>query len=202
MSTGATAPRTPTFNMTLTGTLGTQNHTYADGPATRTVSVKVTDKNGASDTKTFTVAVANVAPTVDAAPADQSVGQRGRGADLQLHRSAIRAPTRSFGGRRRLRRRLNAIESDATNTDSGGLVQVHVRRWARELDGDGHGDRLDGDASNETRQTVTVANVAPTVTLAAGNDLSVNEGSTAHLQLHDQRSGRGHGLVGGDVLRR
>src|SRR3954471_4138080 len=54
------------FNMTLTGSLGSLNHTYADGPATpaRTVSVKVTDKNGGSDTKTFTVQVANVAPTV------------------------------------------------------------------------------------------------------------------------------------------
>ena len=34
-----------------------------------------------------------------------------------------------------------------------------------------------GDSDTETF-TVTVANVAPTVTLAAGNDLSVNEGST------------------------
>ena len=37
-------------------------------------------------------------------------------------------------------------------------------------------------------QSVTVINVAPTVTLSAGNDLSVNEGTT-HLQFHDQRSG-------------
>ena len=35
----------------------------------------------------------------------------------------------------------------------------------------------DSDAGPADSQTVTVANVAPTVTLAAANDLSVNEGS-------------------------
>src|SRR5205085_2708801 len=58
-----------TFNSTVTGALGSLSHTYDDGPATRTVSVKVTDKNGGSDTKTFQVAVANVAPTVKLAAA-------------------------------------------------------------------------------------------------------------------------------------
>ena len=36
----------------------------------------------------------------------------------------------------------------------------------------------DNDTGAEDSQTVQVANVAPTVALAAGNDLSVNEGST------------------------
>ena len=44
----------------------TQSHTYADGPHTYTVTVKVTDKNGAFDSKAFQVTVANVAPVVDA----------------------------------------------------------------------------------------------------------------------------------------
>ena len=35
----------------------------------------------------------------------------------------------------------------------------------------------DNDNSNTDTQTVTVSNVAPTVTLSAGNDLSVDEGS-------------------------
>src|SRR5436305_4198664 len=65
-----------TFSSTVTGSLGSLSHTYADGPATRTVSVKVTDKNGGSDTKTFQVAVANVAPTVKlAAGNDPSVAE-------------------------------------------------------------------------------------------------------------------------------
>ena len=37
---------------------------------------------------------------------------------------------------------------------------------------------------------MTVNNVAPTVTLSAANDLSVDEGSQPHLQLHHERSGR------------
>ena len=41
----------------------------------------------------------------------------------------------------------------------------------------------DSDGASDTDNqfvVVTVANVAPTVTLAAGNDLSVNEGTTQH----------------------
>src|SRR5207302_1561130 len=55
-----------TFNTGTQGTLGSANHTYADNN-TYTVTVKVTDKDGGSDTKTFQVTVANVAPTVTAA---------------------------------------------------------------------------------------------------------------------------------------
>ena len=53
----------------------------------------------------------------------------------------------------------------------------------------------DSDGATDTDNqvvVVTVNNVAPTVTLAAGNDLSVDEGSQRHLQLHRQRSGCGH----------
>ena len=53
-----------TFNTAAAGSLGTANHTYADGPATRTVTVTVTDKNGASGQATFTISVNNVAPTI------------------------------------------------------------------------------------------------------------------------------------------
>jgi hypothetical protein len=56
-----------TFNQTSPGSITQQPHTYPNGPATRTVTVKVTDKDGASDTKTFTVAVANVKPVVTSA---------------------------------------------------------------------------------------------------------------------------------------
>ncbi len=44
--------------------IGPRSHTYADGPNDYTVSVTVTDKNGGSDTKTFSVHVNNVAPTI------------------------------------------------------------------------------------------------------------------------------------------
>ena len=53
-----------TLNATTAGSLGTASHTYLDGPATHTVTVTVTDKNGASGQAAFSVSVANVKPTV------------------------------------------------------------------------------------------------------------------------------------------
>jgi PKD repeat protein len=53
-----------TFNVTATGSLGSQSHTYADN-GNYTVTVTVTDKDSASDSTTFSVAVSNVPPTAD-----------------------------------------------------------------------------------------------------------------------------------------
>jgi hypothetical protein len=56
-----------TFTMSAAGTITAQSHVYTNGPATRTVTVKVTDKDGVSDTKTFSIAVANVKPVITSA---------------------------------------------------------------------------------------------------------------------------------------
>lgn len=56
-----------TFTTSSTGSLGSQSHTYADGPHTYTVTVKVTDATGGYGINTFQVTVNNVAPTVTAA---------------------------------------------------------------------------------------------------------------------------------------
>src|SRR5439155_747634 len=53
-----------TFSTNTTGSLGSQSHNYDDGPANQTVSLKVTDKNNGTDTKTFSVNVHTVAPTL------------------------------------------------------------------------------------------------------------------------------------------
>src|SRR5207245_9832584 len=64
-------PTPPSYDLTQ-GALGTQNHTYADNtPGGYTVTVKVTDKDSGSDTKSFNADVHNVPPTVTAA-ADQT----------------------------------------------------------------------------------------------------------------------------------
>src|SRR6185436_9259053 len=62
-----------TFNKTATGSLGSANHTYADN-GQYTVTVKVTDKDGGYDSKTFKITVANVAPTVTS-PVDQTANE-------------------------------------------------------------------------------------------------------------------------------
>ena len=61
------------FDASTTGALGTKNHTYADN-GSYTVTVKVTDKNNDYDSKTFTVTVSNVTPTVTA-PSDTTANE-------------------------------------------------------------------------------------------------------------------------------
>ena len=63
---GDATPHT-TFAQSTAGTITAQSHTYADGPATRTVTVKVTDAGSLFDQKTFSVNVNNVAPTASLA---------------------------------------------------------------------------------------------------------------------------------------
>lgn len=67
------------FSVTASGSLGSQTHTYADNRsdgAAYSVSVKVTDKGDLSDSKSFNVTVANVAPavTIRGAPAGSPEG--------------------------------------------------------------------------------------------------------------------------------
>src|SRR5207244_3695875 len=64
------------FTTATAGAIGTKDHTYADGPDDHTVIVKVTDKDGGSNSASFNVHVNNVAPTVTlAAGNDQSVNE-------------------------------------------------------------------------------------------------------------------------------
>ena len=55
---------TPPSRSSSAGSLGSQLHTYADGPSDYTVTVTVTDKDGAIDSETFSVHVNNVAPSI------------------------------------------------------------------------------------------------------------------------------------------
>src|SRR5207237_1058355 len=108
---------TTDFATGSTGALGSKSHTYADGPNDYTVSVKVTDKDGASDTKTFSVHVNNVAPTVTLSATHGLPGAEG-----PTHTSSytisdpgtdtVQSVATSCG--------TNGTLSDAANTDLGG----------------------------------------------------------------------------------
>src|SRR5207244_9016709 len=67
-----------TFSLATQGAITAASHAYADNstpPATGyTVTVKVTDKDGGTDSKTFKVTVANLAPVVTA-PANQRANE-------------------------------------------------------------------------------------------------------------------------------
>src|SRR5919198_5006508 len=169
-----------TFTTTSTGALSTQDHTYADN-GTYTVSVKVTDKDGGTDTKTFTITVANANPAVTAA-ADQSANE---GASTTFSLGSFSDPganddpwsidvnwgdgtahstfTAATQG---------ALASQSHKYDDSGTYTVTVKATDK-----------DGDAGTATFQ-VTVANVAPTASLA--NDGPVNEGSPVTVSFSGQ----------------
>jgi putative hemolysin len=148
---------------------------FPDGPASSTVSVQVKDSdNDNSNTATQTVAVANVAPTVafTSAPASANEGESKTysfsvtdpGVDTFTVLSVscgsggsqVGTTTTTLGG--------GSFVCSFPDGPAGPIVSVQVKD-------------SDNDNSNIATQTVTVANVAPTVSLSAGNDLSVTEGT-------------------------
>src|SRR5256714_6904362 len=160
-----------TFDVSTTGPLGTKNHTYADGPATRTVSVKVTDKDGGTDTKSFTVSVHNVAPTVTLSAAnDLSVNE----GSTHTYSYSISDPgvdtvdhvTTSCG--------LNGtkVALSDTNNDTSGSFQCSFPDGDATSIVSASATDSDLDTGNLATQSVLIHNVAPTVTLSAGNDLT------------------------------
>lgn len=166
-----------TFSTSSQGSLGSQNHTYADN-GTYTVTVQVTDKDNESGQATFEVEVANVAPIVTAA-ADQSSDE---GEDKAFDLGSFSDPgltdtpwdvevdwgdgssTTTF----QLADQGSVGSQNHTYADNGSFtVTVYVT----------DGDNETGQASFE----VTVTNVAPIVT--AADDQSSDEGQEVAFDL-------------------
>ena len=161
------------FELTAGGTLGTAQHTYADGPASRTVTVEVTDADGASDSASFAVAVKNVAPTVVlSGPAEVNEGSSAQFtytiSDPGDDTVKSVDPDCGDGGL--------LVAGSASNDDDGGAFSC------RFPDGPATPEvsvsATDSDDAQGARDAVDVAvhNVAPSVTLSGENQ--VDEGST------------------------
>ncbi len=165
-----------TASKTTTGSLGSMSHTYADGPATRTVTVTVTDKNGGVGSASFQVTVENVAPTV-VLSGDTSANE----GSSHTYTYTVSDPgddpnptvSESCGtGTKTDTAAANSFDCFFPDGPENATVSVEAD---------------DGDASNNTgsdSKTVAVANVAPTVALSAGNDLAVNEGAAEHTYAY------------------
>ncbi|WP_299490262.1 PKD domain-containing protein, partial [Acaryochloris sp. IP29b_bin.137] len=146
---------------TVTGT--TVNHTYADN-GTYTVTVTASDEDGGSTSQTLDIQVNNVAPNVDAG-VDQTIDE---GTALNFN-GIITDP-----GLLDTQTVEWAFGDGAT---SGSLTPTHI------FNDDGiytvslTATDNDGATTTDTL-TVTVRNIAPTITHLTG-DTSINEGDTA-----------------------
>jgi hypothetical protein len=164
-----------TFDANATGTIAQQSHAYADGPNTYTVTVTVNDGDD-SASKTFSVTVNNVAPTVTLS-GDQSVAE---GSTHTYSYSTSDPGSETFS-------------RDAQSCDGGTLSNANFNsatgagsfdcKWD---DGpSSHSPSVtvsDGDGGSDSDSlAVTVNNVAPTATF--GNNGPVNEGSSFTLSL-------------------
>jgi hypothetical protein len=155
------------FDADDAGGLGGRSHTFADS-GSYTVSVKVTDKNGASDTATFTVTVANVAPTADlgndgptvegspvtvsfTSAADPSSGDAAAGFRYGFACTASTTLPATYAD-------AGADASKSCTFADNGTYLVKGRIF----------DRDNGHRTYET--TVTVSNAAPTITSFTGTD--------------------------------
>ena len=171
------------FQVTASGavsgqSLGSKTHTYADGPNDYTVTVTVTDKNGGVGDTTFSVHVNNVAPTVTFSAAnDQSVNE----GSTHTYTYTISDPgqdTISSVSTSCDSPHGSKVAASDSNTNTSGSFQCTFPDGPDTADLTASATDSDGATGNTAHQSVTVNNVAPTVTFSAANDQSVNEGSS------------------------
>ena len=155
------------FTAASQGAIDLTSHFYAqDG--TFTVTVTVTDKDGGTDSDTFAIVVANVAPSVDAggdATIDEGSSFSGAGSFSDPGADTWSATVDYGDGAGPVALSLNPDKTFSLShtyaQDGSYTVTVVVG---------------DDDESGTDTATVTVDNVAPTVEV--GNDATIDEGGT------------------------
>jgi len=172
-----------TFNETFAGpaashTITAKSHKYDDN-ATYTVTVKVTDKDGDFDSKTFQVTVANVPPT-------GTLGSNtpiNEGGSATVSFSAVSDPSVSDSGTLHYAFDCNGGSLDAVTYSTSTATNSKSCSYD-----DGPSDHtvtgviIDDDGGrNDDTTSVHVNNVAPSATF--NSPASVNEGSSFTLSL-------------------
>ena len=169
-----------TFDMGTQGTIDAQSHTYADGPNDYTVTVKVTDKDGDSDSKTFSVHVNNVAPTATftaSSPIDE-----GSSSTLSFTGASDPSAADTIAGFHYSFACDGLTASLASTYASAGTSATTTCPFADNGSYTVKGRIFDRDeGSTDYSATVVVNNVAPTVVAPA--DQSSNEGTAKSFDL-------------------
>ena len=149
----------------------TLNHSWADGPASRTVSVTLTDTDGETATDSFVVTVRNVVPTVTLGGAASVLANQPYTLTLSNYIDPGNDTLANNG--------IVISWGDGTTTSHNSLGDIsHTYSTA--------GNRNivvslideDGTHSNVASRAVTVTAPPNTVAIEAGGDAAVNEGST------------------------
>ena len=173
------------FLTSATGALGARQHIYADGRATHTVTVTVTDQDGAHDAATFDVTVSNATPTatfdagndltVDESSAAQQHAQlhpqRSRDRHGQVYRDHV------WG-----QRDEGAVLD--THTDSSGSFKCVFEDGPNGSIASIRATDSDGDEGPADEQTFQVANVEPAAELL--DDGPKPEGGSVTISFANQ----------------
>src|SRR5205085_22158 len=162
------------FQVATTGSLGSLSHTYADGPNDYTVKVTVSAPNGGSDSKTFSVHVNNVAPTI-AISGNASVNE---GSSYSLTLGNVTDP-----GQDTVSSYVVHWGDGTTGTYTSNGVKTHTYADGPN-DYSATVDLVDEDVPTPRASdalSVHVNNVAPTI--AISGNANVNEGSSYSLTL-------------------